>query len=89
MLQAEGPVLLLAVPGSGKTTVLVTRLGSLGEHHVLAEGDVGPGVGDLQVVGEGDAGPDQQVTEYAFDPALVAEQVECLCVLLPGVRSVS
>ena len=23
----EGPVLLLAVPGSGKTTVLVTRLG--------------------------------------------------------------
>ena len=25
--QADGPVLLLAVPGSGKTTVLVTRLG--------------------------------------------------------------
>ena len=24
---AEGPVLLLAVPGSGKTTVLVLRLG--------------------------------------------------------------
>ena len=23
----EGPVLLLAVPGSGKTTVLITRLG--------------------------------------------------------------
>ena len=25
--QSEGPVLLLAVPGSGKTTVLVARLG--------------------------------------------------------------
>ena len=25
--QVDGPVLLLAVPGSGKTTVLVTRLG--------------------------------------------------------------
>lgn len=25
--QRSGPVLLLAVPGSGKTTVLVTRLG--------------------------------------------------------------
>ena len=29
VLQSEGPVLLLAVPGSGKTTVLVTRLGYL------------------------------------------------------------
>ena len=28
----DGPVLLLAVPGSGKTTVLVTRLGS---HYTL------------------------------------------------------
>ena len=27
MRQVDGPVLLLAVPGSGKTTVLVTRLG--------------------------------------------------------------
>ena len=27
--QVEGPVLLLAVPGSGKTTVLVTRLGHM------------------------------------------------------------
>ena len=27
--QTEGPVLLLAVPGSGKTTVLVTRLGHM------------------------------------------------------------
>ena len=27
MRQMDGPVLLLAVPGSGKTTVLVTRLG--------------------------------------------------------------
>ena len=25
--KVDGPVLLLAVPGSGKTTVLVTRLG--------------------------------------------------------------
>ena len=37
---------------------------------------MGPGVGDLQVVGERDAGPDQQVTEDAFDPALVVEQIE-------------
>ena len=27
--QTDGPVLLLAVPGSGKTTVLVTRLGHM------------------------------------------------------------
>ena len=27
--QTVGPVLLLAVPGSGKTTVLVTRLGHM------------------------------------------------------------
>ena len=29
ILRAEGPTLLLAVPGSGKTTTLVTRLGYL------------------------------------------------------------
>lgn len=29
MYQTEGPVLLLAVPGSGKTTVLVAQLGCL------------------------------------------------------------
>ncbi len=28
----DGPVLLLAVPGSGKTTVLVTRLGYANEY---------------------------------------------------------
>ena len=57
----------------------------LGEHHVLAEGDVGPGFRDLKVVGERDSGPDQQVTEDTFDPALVAEKIERLCLLLTGV----
>ena len=28
VLAVDGPILLLATPGSGKTTVLVTRLGS-------------------------------------------------------------
>lgn len=42
VMETEGPVLLLAVPGSGKTTVLVTRLGymalcrSIDPAHILA-----------------------------------------------------
>ena len=33
--QVDGPVLLLAVPGSGKTTVLVTRLGYIDRKSVV------------------------------------------------------
>lgn len=33
--ETEGPVLLLAVPGSGKTTVLVTRLGYIDRKSVV------------------------------------------------------
>ena len=54
--QVDGPILLLAVPGSGKTTVLVTRLGYMAlcceikpeeiltvTYTVAATGDIGQG----------------------------------------------
>ena len=46
----EGPVLLLAVPGSGKTTVLVTRLGYM----IFCKGIAPERIGDLY--GGGDEG---------------------------------
>lgn len=53
----EGPVLLLAVPGSGKTTVLVSRLGymiyclGITPESILTVNLYGGGTNDMQQAG--------------------------------------
>ncbi len=58
-----------------------------GEYHVLAVGDVGPGVPDLLLGGIGGPGPGQQVPHHGIELALVVRQGERLRALPAGVEA--